>query len=197
MTGAGGRARTRKTVQNYSAMGAEDPHKAIRDDVRLLGELLGDVLKRQEGDALFERVEAVRALAKRRRSASSSSTNGFEALTAELAGVPIADALSGRACVRALPQSGECRRAASPSPPPACVSTRSVGEAATWVGRGSAATAGRGLVGGRCVSCGVRAPGRAGLHRASDRDHAPYPAAQVPAHRRDAGRARSCRSHPP
>ena len=74
-------------------MRVQDPHKAIRDDVRLLGELLGDVLRRQEGDALFQRVEAVRALAKQRRSASSSGADSFDALTGELAGVPIAEAV--------------------------------------------------------------------------------------------------------
>ena len=74
-------------------MSGADPHKPIRDDVRLLGELLGDVLKRQEGEALFDRVEAVRALAKERRNAAPDAADGFEALTGELAGVPIADAL--------------------------------------------------------------------------------------------------------
>jgi phosphoenolpyruvate carboxylase len=87
------RARASGTVQNYSAVGVEDPHKAIRDDVRLLGELLGDVLKQQEGEALFQRVEAVRALSKERRSAAVSSANGFDALTSELGGMPIAEAV--------------------------------------------------------------------------------------------------------
>ena len=59
----------------------EDLHKPLRDDVRLLGELLGDTLRRQEGQSLFERVERVRALAKRTRSASAE---GFEALAGEL-----------------------------------------------------------------------------------------------------------------
>ena len=58
-----------------------DPHRALRDDVRLLGELLGDTLRRQEGQALFERVERVRALAKRTR---VSSADGFETLAGEL-----------------------------------------------------------------------------------------------------------------
>ncbi len=64
----------------------EDLHKPLRDDVRLLGELLGDTLRRQEGQPLFERVERVRALAKRTRSAS---TEGFEALAGELRAMPV------------------------------------------------------------------------------------------------------------
>ncbi len=52
-----------------------------------------------------------------------------------------------------------------------------------------------GLSAGRCCIGGVRARHRAGRHRASDRDHAPHAAAEIPAHRRDAGRARSDRSH--
>jgi phosphoenolpyruvate carboxylase len=65
---------------------AEDLHKPLRDDVRLLGELLGETLRRQEGQSLFERVERVRALAKRTRSAS---TDGFEALANELRAMPV------------------------------------------------------------------------------------------------------------
>jgi phosphoenolpyruvate carboxylase len=30
-----------------------DPHKPLRDDVRLLGELLGDVLRAHEGEGLL------------------------------------------------------------------------------------------------------------------------------------------------
>lgn len=62
-----------------------DPHRPIRDDVRLLGELLGETLRRQEGDSLYERVERVRALAKERRQDKA----GFETLSAELAGIPV------------------------------------------------------------------------------------------------------------
>jgi len=71
---------------------AEDPHKALRDDVRLLGELLGDTLRRQEGRPLFERVERVRGLAKRARHASGDA-DGFEALSGELRAMPVASAL--------------------------------------------------------------------------------------------------------
>lgn len=44
-----------------------DPHAALRDDVRLLGNLLGDTLKQQVGQALFEKVEQIRHLAKQTR----------------------------------------------------------------------------------------------------------------------------------
>jgi phosphoenolpyruvate carboxylase len=69
---------------------AHDPHRALRDDVRLLGELLGETLRRQEGQPLFERVERVRALAKRTRVAGA---DGFETLAGELRAMPVASAL--------------------------------------------------------------------------------------------------------
>ena len=37
-----------------------DPHQPLRDDVRLLGEVLGRVLRHHEGDEIFEQVEQVR-----------------------------------------------------------------------------------------------------------------------------------------
>ena len=48
-------------------MNTNDPHAALRDDVRLLGGLLGDTLKQQVGTALYERVEQIRMLAKKAR----------------------------------------------------------------------------------------------------------------------------------
>ena len=47
----------------YRSEMAADPHKPLRDDVRLLGELLGDTVKRFAGDEVFRMVERVRALA--------------------------------------------------------------------------------------------------------------------------------------
>ena len=44
-----------------------DPHKPLRHDVRLLGELLGETLRAHHGDAFFRTVEDVRTLAKAAR----------------------------------------------------------------------------------------------------------------------------------
>src|SRR5215203_1962504 len=70
---------------------APDPHKPLRDDVRLLGELLGETLRRDEGIALYERVERVRALAKRTRTGASGED--FERLGEELRAMPVEAAL--------------------------------------------------------------------------------------------------------
>ncbi|MBA3297290.1 MAG: phosphoenolpyruvate carboxylase, partial [Acidobacteria bacterium] len=73
---------------------ADDPHKPLRDDVRLLGMLLGETLRRQEGDGLFRRVERVRSLAKRaRRADTAEATGAFDALAGELAAMPVEAAL--------------------------------------------------------------------------------------------------------
>ena len=51
---------------------AADPHKPLRDDVRLLGELLGETLRRQAGEEVFHTVERVRALAKSGRAGNDA-----------------------------------------------------------------------------------------------------------------------------
>src|SRR5919198_968983 len=72
----------------------EDPHKPLRDDVRLLGTLLGETLRRQEGHALYDRVERVRRLAKRARGGdASASREAFDALAGELGAMPVDAAL--------------------------------------------------------------------------------------------------------
>ena len=68
----------------------DDPHKPLRDDVRLLGELLGQTLRTIEGAELFETVERVRALAK---SGRGGAAEDFEALAIELARMPVEAAM--------------------------------------------------------------------------------------------------------
>jgi phosphoenolpyruvate carboxylase len=67
-----------------------DPNKSLREDVRLLGVLLGETLQAHEGDALLRTVERVRALAKAGR---AGDTTDFETLTAELSAMPVESAL--------------------------------------------------------------------------------------------------------
>ncbi|MFT4975380.1 MAG: phosphoenolpyruvate carboxylase [Myxococcota bacterium] len=45
----------------------EDPHAPLRRDIKLLGQLLGETLREQEGEELLEQVEQIRMLARRAR----------------------------------------------------------------------------------------------------------------------------------
>ena len=71
-------------------MSRTDPHKPLRDDVRLLGELLGDTLESRAGARIFRTVERVRALAK---SARGGNDADFASLSAALSEMPLDDAL--------------------------------------------------------------------------------------------------------
>ncbi len=64
--------------------------KALRDDVRLLGEVLGETLRRQESEALYATVERVRGLAK---GARAGSADDFAALTGVLEHMAVEEAL--------------------------------------------------------------------------------------------------------
>ena len=66
-----------------------DPHKPLRDDVRLLGELLGATLKAHAGEELFQKVERVRALAK---SGRAGNDQDFRTLAGELDRMSLRDA---------------------------------------------------------------------------------------------------------
>lgn len=55
-------------------------HEALKDDVTLLGRLLGDVLREAEGQDLFDAVEAVRSVAKAARGPGAASHEDLDAL---------------------------------------------------------------------------------------------------------------------
>ena len=67
-----------------------DPHKPLRDDVRLLGELLGDTIRAQAGEHIFATVERVRALAKSGRAGNDAD---FRVLADELSRMDVDDVL--------------------------------------------------------------------------------------------------------
>ena len=71
--------------------GEPDPHRPLRDDVRLLGRLLGDTLRTVEGSALFQAVEDVRALAKSARQGDEADLEKLERMLQDL---PVQDALT-------------------------------------------------------------------------------------------------------
>ena len=66
------------------------PDQPLRDDVHLLGDLLGRTLRAQKGDELFAMVERVRALAKSGRTGRAAD---FDQLAELLAARPTAEAL--------------------------------------------------------------------------------------------------------
>src|SRR5262245_2098161 len=79
------------------ATDARDPHERLRDDVRLLGGLLGETLRQREGAALFHIVERVRALSKSGRAGSDRDLDTLAELLRALpveSAVPIARAFS-------------------------------------------------------------------------------------------------------
>ena len=56
-----------------SDMARADKDRPLRDDIRLLGGLLGEILVEEEGRALFEREEHIRALTKAQRAGKGGS----------------------------------------------------------------------------------------------------------------------------
>ena len=67
-----------------------DPHAPLRQDVHDLGAMLGDTLREQAGETLFQTVERVRALAKNARAGSDDDFRELEHLLAQL---PVNEAL--------------------------------------------------------------------------------------------------------
>ena len=62
-----------------------DKDAALRDDVRVLGALVGNVIREQGGDALFDRVEAARVAAIRRREGDAGAESDLQKAVSGLA----------------------------------------------------------------------------------------------------------------
>ncbi|MDP2229174.1 MAG: phosphoenolpyruvate carboxylase, partial [Moraxellaceae bacterium] len=62
-----------------------DPHAPLRDDVRLLGRLLGDTLRQKGGQPLFDKVERIRVLGKQARDGDAAARAELGALLSGLA----------------------------------------------------------------------------------------------------------------
>src|SRR4029450_11368903 len=83
-------ARTAPNARPVTSAVPPPPHAALRDDVRLLGTLLGDTLRAREGDERFAQIERVRAMAK---SAHEGDRGGFDQLADLLRDLPLASAV--------------------------------------------------------------------------------------------------------
>jgi len=74
-----------------------DPHRPLREDVSLLGEILGETIRAREGDAAFDTVERIRHAAKAARQAEGHAVARLEAPLRDLPlaiAVPAARAFS-------------------------------------------------------------------------------------------------------
>ena len=65
-------------------MNMSDAHAPLRDDVRLLGRMLGDALRHQAGQDIFNKVERIRSLGKQAR---DGVTGARDELTGLLSGL--------------------------------------------------------------------------------------------------------------
>ena len=133
---------------------AQDPHKPLRDDVRLLGELLGETLRRDEG---------VRALRAGRAGARARQAHADRHRRRRLRGAgrrAARDAGRGRAAggaqLRAFPQPRQRRRTAPPDAAAARAGARAGRPAAAGLDRrGAAAPARGGRIAGRALRRGL------------------------------------------
>lgn len=78
------------TADSLRSIDLPDTDKALRDDVNLVGSLVGEILAEQEGDAFFDEVERIRIAAIQRR----ESNVGTDEMQRALSGVDVAHANS-------------------------------------------------------------------------------------------------------
>ena len=82
------------TPTTHAAGDAADKDLPLREDTRLLGRLLGEVLREQAGDAVYARIESIRQTAIRFRRAGADLAPAVKAeLDALMSGLPIAETL--------------------------------------------------------------------------------------------------------
>ena len=145
-----------------NAPDAIDKDLPLKEDTRLLGRVLGDVLRAQTGDAGFERIEAIRQTAIRFRRATGAEADAHRRALTAIA-EPAADRAGARrrARVQLLLASREHRRGRPPEPPPPRARARRLAAAARQHrgcarrdSRTAASTARRSRAGSttRCVS---------------------------------------------
>ncbi len=68
------------SLESRPATSNQSQHDALRADVRLLGNLLGETIKKQHGDKLFDLVEEVRGIAKQARKGDTDQTRKLIAI---------------------------------------------------------------------------------------------------------------------
>src|SRR5688572_27073624 len=74
-----------------------DPHAPLRDDVRMLGDMLGQTLRARSGEWLLDTVERVRVLSKRARETAERDVDDLADLLASMPverAVPVARAFA-------------------------------------------------------------------------------------------------------
>ena len=158
--------------------------------MRLLGEVLGRVLRHHEGDEIFQRVERVREAAKRARTFNSE----LEHIDRLLREMPMASALTVARAFAHFLDARQYRRAAPPRASPARPCARPAWAAAARIvpprhSRDCAAGVARRRAGGRHRLDA----GRAGLHGPSHRDRAPHAPPETQPDRADSRVSRSAR----
>ena len=140
--------------------GTDGKDAALSEDIRLLGRLLGDVVRGQAGDEVFELVESVR---RRAVDARRDGRSPLDALAETLLGA----ARSTTSCTSSAPSAG-CR--CSPTPPRTCTTSGAGGTTARTASRPQVGSLAATL--DRLVAAGVDADARPRRRR--------RPAASVP-----------------